>query len=84
MKARRFFVAYFVLNPNINLGISLSFLQPNIEIFFPFGFFRIGWVRGYLVEKRNDSGLVFGFRHSEIVSPGKAKIRAITFVNETQ
>ena len=42
---RRQFVCYFWFNglANIQLGIHLNLLMPNIEIHVPFGFFRIGW-----------------------------------------
>ncbi len=28
---------------DLSLGISISTIQPNIELHVPFGFFRIGW-----------------------------------------
>jgi len=38
------FVAYFYCNgADLSLGISVNFERPNIEIYVPFGFFRIGW-----------------------------------------
>ena len=41
----RQFVYYFHFTgwTDISLGISISFLLPNIEFHVPFGFFRIGW-----------------------------------------
>jgi hypothetical protein len=39
-------VAYFYFNgwDSIQLGISICWSQPNIEIHVPFGFFRFGWI----------------------------------------
>lgn len=46
---KRLPVAYFYFNgwDNINLGITVSWSQPNIEIHVPFGFLRFGWVRSW-------------------------------------
>jgi hypothetical protein len=41
--ATRWFVAGLYYNGHINLGFSLDFRSPNIEIHFPFGFLRVGW-----------------------------------------
>jgi hypothetical protein len=42
----RVFVAYwfFVGWWALNLGVSVSFKEPNLEIHVPFGFLRIGWI----------------------------------------
>ena len=41
------FIAYLFIPPHgfwhLNLGISIDFYSPNIEIHLPFGFIRIGW-----------------------------------------
>ena len=41
----RQFVCYFHFTSiyDINLGITISLIQPNIEIHIPFGLIRIGW-----------------------------------------
>ena len=41
----RQFVCYFHFTSfyDINLGLTISLIQPNIEIHIPFGFIRIGW-----------------------------------------
>ncbi len=36
---------------NINLGISINLLLPNMELHVPFGFFRIGMTTFYNKEK---------------------------------
>jgi hypothetical protein len=48
----RNFVCYFYCNGwDLNLGISICFGQPNIEIHLPFGFVRVGWERAeYLTQ----------------------------------
>lgn len=41
------FVAYLYCNGwDISIGVSVHFSQPNIEIYLPFGFLRIGWTNG--------------------------------------
>lgn len=38
-------VAYFYCNGcDLNLGVSIHFAEPNVEIHLPCGFLRIGWV----------------------------------------
>jgi hypothetical protein len=39
----RKFTLLFHTTADISLGISISFLQPNIEIHLPFWFIKIGW-----------------------------------------
>ncbi len=45
-KMTRQFIAIFHFTgwSNIQLGISISIKQPNLEIHVPFGFIRVGWV----------------------------------------
>lgn len=42
---KRRFVAYFYRNGSglVNLGVSLRFRWPELEIHLPFGFVRLGW-----------------------------------------
>ena len=41
---KRKFVYYIHFTPvNINFGISIDFISPNIEIHLPFCFLKIGW-----------------------------------------
>jgi len=51
MESKKRFVAYYYCNGcDLSLGISIHFSQPNIEIHLPFGFVRIGWTFGPLME----------------------------------
>jgi len=79
MSPKRYFTAYFYYNGlNINLGISLCLNQPNIEIHIPFGFFKIGWVRGFMkAYKTEHDKKGFGYRYDMIVSNKKAIVRAV-------
>ena len=74
---RRYFVAYFFYNGlNINLGISLSLTQPNLEIHVPFGFFKIGWVKDYLYDWGEEGKNVWGYNTPGVIVEGKtAKVR---------
>ena len=76
---KRYFMAACYFNWQFNLGISICFQSPNIEIYFPFGFLRIGFTKGILVDfkdKKRKNG--FGFRRDSIVSIStKPIIRAV-------
>lgn len=43
MKMKFVMFYYFVAWHCISFGISFDFKSPNIEIYLPFGFIRIGW-----------------------------------------
>ena len=61
---KKHFVAYYYCNGfDLNLGISIHFSQPNIEIHLPFGFIRIGFVSGPPIEPIGDKlGNLFLYR----------------------
>lgn len=50
---RRLFTAhyYFIGLDYLNLGIQVCWSLPKIEIYVPFGFFRIGWVWDNIVPR---------------------------------
>lgn len=57
---KNWFVAYFYCNGrDLNLGISLSLSPFNVEIYIPFGFFRIGIVKGF---KDTSNGSRYSYR----------------------
>ena len=66
---KRLPVAFFYFNgwDSIQLGISLCWSQPNIEIHVPFGFFRIGWTADfdseYLKRKSEKPYFLLGYEN---------------------
>lgn len=81
IKPKRYFVAWFNYNFNINCGLSICLKQPNIEIHIPLGFFKIGWEKGHLTTKetsRKKGG--FGYRYGRIISNVKPIFRVATLI----
>lgn len=62
MQTDKQFIAYFYCNGfnHISLGIHLDWTAPNMEIHFPFGFFRIGW-QEFWPENRSNNLLYRSF-----------------------
>ena len=59
-KPKKKFVAYYYCNGwDFNLGISICWHLPNIEIHIPTGFIRIGWSKDY---GAHDPGEDYGYR----------------------